>query len=277
MHKYLLLLLLLTLPLFSATPKLYKAIGDPIYKQVLSVKKISDIGYFKNEKKELLAFIKRANRHKKLGFTYDKKRRANTLTKEEQKNYLRGLRDLDKELFSINTLAKDALPVFIKRRYIKSFYQLKSSQLSFLRQDSESAWLVKKYTRELNKKKRLRQQREAKKLKKDKVAYDKMLRSAKNLNGTWKGKSSDKSSLTALFNGDKLSLTSINKNKTNIIKGKYSLNKKLDFTIYIRKLIIDNRSHIRHVNIKRRYEVLKITQKELILQYKDEKLILKRN
>lgn len=277
MHKYLLLLLLLTLPLFSATPKLYKAIGDPIYKQVLSVKKISDIGYFKNEKKELLAFIKRANRHKRLGFTYDKKRRANTLTKEEQKNYLRGLRDLDKELFSINTLAKDALPVFIKRRYIKSFYQLKSSQLSFLRQDSESAWLVKKYTRELNKKKRLRQQREAKKLKKDKAAYDKMLRSAKNLNGTWKGKSSDKSSLTALFNADKLSLTSINKNKTNIIKGKYSLNKKLDFTIYIRKLIIDNRSHIRHVNIKRRYEVLKITQKELILQYKDEKLILKRN
>ncbi len=277
MHKYLLLLLLLTLPLLSVTPKLYKAIGDPIYKQVSSVKKISDIGYFKNEKKELLAFIKRANRHKNLGFTYDKKHHAHTLSKEEQKNYLRGLRDLDKELFSINTLAKDALPIFIKRRYIKSFYQLKSSQLSFLRQDSESAWLVKKYTRELNKKKRLRQQREAKKLKKDRVAYEKMLRSAKNLNGTWKGKSSDKSSITALFNGDKLSLTSINKNKTNIIKGKYSLNKKLDFTIYIRKLIIDDRSHIRHINIKRRYEVVKITQKELVLQYKDEKLTLKRN
>jgi len=277
MHKYLLFFLLLTLSLFSATPKLYKPIGDPIYKQINSVKKISDIGYFKNQKRELLAFVKRANTHKKLGFTYDKKRRNKNLSKEEQKSYLKELRDLDKELTSINRLAKDALPVLIKRRYIKSFYQLKSSKLSFLRQDSTSAWLVKKYSRELNKKERLRQQKEAKRVKNDKIAYKKKLRSYAHLNGTWTGKNSDKEMVSAFFNNDKLSLTYKTKNKTNIIKGNYHLNKKLSFRIKIRKLIEDKRAHIRHINIKRSYEVLKITEKELILQYKDEKLSLKRN
>jgi len=274
MHKYLLFLTLLTLSLFSATPKLYKPIGDPIYKHISSVKKMSDIGYFKNEKKQLLSFIKNASDHKKLGFAYDKKRRAKTLTKEEQKAYLNRLRSLDRELFAINGLAKDALPVFIKRRYIKSFYQLKATKLSFLRRDADSAWLVKKYTRELNKKERLRQQEQAKKLKHDKVAYEKMLRSAQNLNGTWKGKSSDKTDLITVFKEDKLALSYLGKKKTNLIKGIYTINKTLNFTMQIRKLTVEGRSHIRHINIKRNYKILKVSETELILQYKDETLTL---
>lgn len=276
MHKHLTLLVLFTLALFSATPKLYKPIGDPIYKYIGSVKKMSDIGYFKKEKKELLTFVKKASAHKKLGFSYDKKRRAKTLSKEEQKAYLNTLRALDRDLFTINTLGKDALPIFIKHRYVASFHQLKATKLSFLRRDTDSAWLVKKYSRELNKKARLRQKKQAKKLKNNKVAYNKMLRSSKNLNGTWEGKSNNKALLTAVFNEDKLSLSFKTQNKTNIIKGVYTLTKTFNFSMQIRKLLIEDRSHIRHINIKRQYKVMKISETELVLQYKDEVLRLSR-
>jgi len=276
MYKFLTLLLLLTLSLFSATPKLYKPIGDPIYKHISSVKKMAEIGYFKNEKQQLLSFVKNASAHKRLGFSYDKKRRAKTLTKQEQKAYLNTLRSLDRELFAINGLGKDALPVFVKRRYVQSFHQLKATHLSFLRRDSDSAWLVKKYTRELNKQERLRQQKQAKKLKNDKVAYQKMLHSAQNLNGSWDGKSSDNSVLKAVFNEEKLSLSYISKNKINLIKGTYTLTKTLNFSMKIRKLMIEGRSHIRHIKIKRSYEIVKISETELILKYKDEVLTLTR-
>jgi hypothetical protein len=276
MHKYLTLLLLLTLTLFSATPKLYKPIGDPIYKHISSVKKMSEIGYFKNEKKQLLNFVKKANTHKKLGFAYDKKRRAKTLSKEEQKAYLNTLRSLDRELFTINTLAKDALPIFIKRRYVQSFYQLKATKLSFLRRDSDSAWLVKKYSLELSKKQRIRQKQQAKKLKNNKIAYQKMLRSSQNLNGTWQGISNDKTKLKAIFNENKLALSYITKNKTNLIKGTYTVNKTLNFSMQIRKLTVEERSHIRHVNIKRNYEIVTVSETELVLKYKDEVLTLTR-
>jgi len=276
MHKHLTLLLLLTLTLFSATPKLYKPIGDPIYKYIPSVQKMSEIGYFKNEKKQMLVFVKKAKTHKKLGFAYDKKRRTKTLSKQEQKAYLNTLRTLDRELFAINTLGKDALPVFIKRRYVQSFHQLKATKLSFLRRDADSAWLVKKYSRQLNKQQRLRQQKQAKKLKNDKVAYQKMLRSSQNLNGTWNGKSSDKSSIKAVFNENKLALSYITKNRINFIKGTYTVSKTLNFSMKVRKLMVEERSHIRHINIKRNYEIVKVSETELVLKYKDEVLKLNR-
>jgi len=269
-------LLFLSFTLFGATPNLYKAIGDPIYQQVPSVNKISEIGYFKTQKKEFKDFVNRAKRHKELGFKYDKLRANRTLSKAQQKAYLGVLRDLDKELLSINVYAKDALEVFVKRHYVSSFYQLKASKISVLRRDKESAWLVKKYSKDLEKQKKLNAHN---KIKRDQLKaknYRKMLRSAKNLNGIWKGKSSDGSLLRARFKADTLSLSYTKEEKEHILKGTYKIKKNFTFLIKSRILIISQKEHVRTLNIKREYLIKKISNKELILKFKDETLNLKR-
>ena len=277
MQKLLILLLIFIFSLSAATPKLYKPIGDPIYKEIKSVQKMSDIGYFKNEKQELLKFIKEAKAHKKLGLEYDKQRVSKILRKKDQRSYLNNLRALDRELSYINTLAKEALPVLIKRRYVQSFYQLKATQLPFLTQDAESAFLVKNYDKQLNKEKQGRLLAQERKKRNKAISYQKMLYSSKNLNGQWKGKSSDKSKLLAKFDASKLTLTYITPEKSNIFTGTYSISKVLRFNILHKELVRERGSHQRDINIKRDYEIIKLTKKELILNYKDERLTFKRN
>jgi len=277
MQKLLILLLIFIFSLSAATPKLYKPIGDPIYKEIKSVQKMSDIGYFKNEKQELLKFIKEAKAHKKHGLEYDKQRVSKILRKKDQRSYLNNLRALDRELSYINTLAKEALPVLIKRRYVQSFYQLKATQLPFLTQDAESAFLVKNYDKQLNKEKQGRLLAQERKKRNKAISYQKMLYSSKNLNGKWKGKSSDKSKLLAKFDASKLTLTYITPEKSNIFTGTYSISKVLRFNILHKELVRERGSHQRDINIKRDYEIIKLTKKELILNYKDERLTFKRN
>lgn len=103
-----------------------------------------------------------------------------------------------------------------------------------------------------------------------------MLRSAKNLNGKCKGKSSDGSEVIALFDEDKLSLKYLKAAHINIFKGTYTMGQTLYFQIYKRELIKNKQSHIHPINIKRQYELLSIGKKELRVMYKAEVIALER-
>jgi len=276
MYKIFLLFLLSSLCLFAATPKLFKPIGDPIYKEIPAVISLSKMHYFKNDKKMLNNFIQDAKATKKLGFTYDKKRKQKTLTKQEQKDYLDKLRDLKKQLKTIYSRVRVALSEIIKKRYVKTFYALKRTRIDILHLDPKSASKIRKFEYQLTRKKRLAKQKKAAQLKADKLAYYKFLRSDKNLNGKWKGKSNDDTKMAASFNKSTLYLTYKNPKDTLVFKGSYKITKNtFDFFIEHRKRTKSDISHIKKVVFGRVYTILELSENKLVLKHKDEIISLK--
>jgi len=277
MFRLFLSVLLFNISLFAATPKLFKPIGDPVYYEISAVVSLSQMHYYKKDKTLLDSFVTKAKKHKKLGFTYDKKRRASTLSKQEQKIYLDGLRELKKQLQSIYIIVRSDLQVIIKKNYVKTFYRLKRTQLDILRIDPKSAKAISNYERKLNKKKRLAKQKKTQQAKDDKVAHYHFIRSNENLNGKWKGKSSDGTKMLATFTKDDLYLTYKTKKDTIVFKGTYKI-KKNDFKFFIehRKRTKADISHIKKVNFERVYRLLDISEANLKFKYKDETISLKR-
>lgn len=80
MFKVFTVSIFISLNLLAATPQFYKALGDPIYHEIHTVKKTIKISYFKKNTKLLEDFVHEASSHQKLGFVYDKKRHNNTRT-----------------------------------------------------------------------------------------------------------------------------------------------------------------------------------------------------
>lgn len=276
MQKLFILFLLLTLSVSANTPDIFKSVGDPVYSEISAVEKMLKVRYFKEKKLLFKEFVTKAKAHKKLGLLYDVKRKNKTLSKEEQKEYLNTLRELTKQLKHIYFIVHKALPIIIKKGYKKSFYQLKSSGLDILHNNRRNVLMIKNYDQKLKRQKERAKVDQAKRDKERKVAYHKMLRSAKNLNGTWKGKSNDGSKLLATFKAEELTLSYIKPQKTNVLLGTYRIDKEFHFTITKRELIKSKNTHVRHINLKRSYTIKKITESELILTYKDELITLKR-
>ena len=276
MYKILVLLLTINLCTYGAMPKLYSAIGDPLYQEIPAVEKMSKINYFKNNRAQLDSFVREASEHKRLGLLYDQKRKKKTLSKDERQMYRNTLRELEKKLLSISLIAKKGLSEIIANKRTKDFRQLTQTQLDVLKKDPQSVAEIRAYAKTLRHKQYLRQKREEMQAEHKKEAYEKMLRSAKNLNGTWTGKSSDGSSVTAYFEQEKLSLHYTRPEHINIYKGTYTMDKVLDFQIYKRELIKAGVTHVRRIGLKRKYELLNISKKELHLKYKAENITLKR-
>ncbi|MFC2073639.1 hypothetical protein ACFLR3_00155 [Campylobacterota bacterium] len=276
MQKFLLLFFLLSLGISANTPNMFKAVGDPIYNQITAVEKMLKISYFKQDKLLFKEFTTKAKAHQRLGFIYDKKRQKKTLSKEEQKAYLDTLRKLAKQLNQIHFIVHEALPAIIKKGDTKSFYQLKNSGLDIIHNNTRNVQMITKHDQSL------KRQNERVKIEQDKrekeriAAYHKMLRSSKNLEGTWKGRSNEGSELLAVFKADKLTLSYITTGKTNVFLGTYSIAKELHFTIRRRELTKSKNTHTRDINLKRSYAIKKITDSELVLAYKDEIITLKR-
>lgn len=278
MYKFSTLFLLCSLYLFAQTPELYKSIGDPVYSEIPSVISLSQMPYLKKEKKELDSFVLEAKKHKSLGLVYDDKRRNKTLSKQEQKEYLHQLRKLNKELYNIYNIVKSELSIIIKNRHINTLQRLKRTKIDILRLDPESASSIKTFENRLRREKQLAQKKKAEQNKKNKLAYYNFIRSDKNLNGKWEGKSSDSSLLSASFNKSILYLTYFNKNDTNELKGIYTINNEnFNFFIEYTKRIKSDIPRIKKVNFGRIYHIMKITKKELVLKYKDETINLKRS
>ena len=276
MQKFFILFFLLTLGVSANTPKIFKAVGDPVYNEIPAVEKILKVSYFKEEKLLFKEFVTKAKAHEKLGLVYDTKRKNKTLSKEEQKAYLDTLRELTKQLENIHFTVHEALPVIIEKGYTKSFYQLKNSGLDVLSNNKRNIQMIKNYDQRLRRQKELAKINQDKREKERKVAYHKMLRSAKNLDGTWKGKSNDGSKLLAVFKAEELSLSYLTTQNTNVFLGTYSIGKEFLFTITKRELVKSKNTHTRHINLKRNYTIKKITDSELTLEYKDEIITLKR-
>lgn len=276
MYKVLLFLLASGLCAYAAMPKLYSPIGDPIYLEIPAVDKMSKLKYFKNDRVQLDRFVGKASEHKRLGLLYDQKRKAKTLSKDERQMYRNTLRDLEKKLLSISAIAKKGLSDMVASNRAKDFRQLTQTQLDVFKKDPKSIAEIRTYAKKLRHQQYLRQKREEKKADSDKEAYAKMLRSAKNLNGTWMGNSSDGSAVTAYFEQERLSLHYVRTDHINIYKGTYTIDKTLDFHIYKRELLKSGIPHMRRIDLTRRYELLSIRKKELQMKYKAETIILKR-
>jgi DNA replicative helicase MCM subunit Mcm2 (Cdc46/Mcm family) len=237
MYKVVVLFLTASLCAFAAMPKLYSPIGDPLYQEIPAVEKMSKIKYFKNDRPQLDSFVREASEHKRLGLLYDQKRKAKNLSKDERQMYRNTLRDLENKLVSISAMARKALSDMIANNQAKEFRQLTQTQLEVFKKDPKSVAEIKTYAKKLRRQQYLRQKREKKQAEDKKDAYEKMLRSAKNLNGTWKGKSSDGSAVTAYFEQEKLTLHYARPEYINIYKGTYTIDKALDFHIYKRELL----------------------------------------
>ncbi len=276
MQKIYIILLIIGVYAYAAMPKLYNAIGDPLYREITAVEKMSKIKYFTNERAELERFVREASEHKRLGLVYDLKRQEKTLSKDERQMYRNTLHKLENRVEKISSIAKKALSDMIANNQAEAFRQLTQTGLQVFKKDPKSVAEIRTYAKKLRNQQYLRQKREAKQAKNDKESYEKMLRSDKNLNGVWKGKSSDGSTVTANFEEEKLSLHYTKAEHSNIYKGTYSANKTLDFSIYKRELIKAGNSHVRRIDIERSYEFLRISKKELHLQYKAESITLER-
>jgi len=277
MPRFFILIVMSTFYLFAATPNLYKPIGDPIYKEIPAVYSLSQMSYFKKDKKILLDFVQAAKKNKKLGYAYDKKRRNKSLSKQEQKAYLTELRVLKKQLQSIYTIVQTALAKIIKTNYVKTYYRLKRTHIDILHLDPKSAYAMKKFEKKLNKKKRIAAQSKANKAKADKLAYYNFLRSSQNLNGKWKGKSSTGEKMSASFHDNILYLNYMSDKVVTVFKGKYKISHNaFNFHIQHRKRTKADISHIKKVNFSRIYTITKVTESIFNIRYKDEIISLKR-
>ena len=262
--------------LLAATPHLYEAVGDPIYKEVPAVEKLLKVPYLKAYRPQYKAFIKGAKAHQRLGFKYDTKRRKKTLSKAEQQAYLDTLRQLKKQLQAIHLQVRSSLFEIIDKQHNTSFKRLKASKLSVLSQDPKSARAIRQYTKKLNAHQRQKAAQKVKDEKAAKARYRLFLRSADNLNGTWKGKNNEDIPLLAKFEDKRLSLHYLGEKDENIFRGTYAINTQFHFQIKRRKRIVDGNAHIRSVNLKRSYTIKKVTEETLVLVYKDETLTLTR-
>lgn len=269
MKKQLYLFFILSASVFATTPNLYKPVGDPVFSQINSVSKMSNITYFKNEKKKIDALVTEIEEIKRVGFMYDKKRISNTLTTKEQKEYLQKLRELKSRLSYISILVQNSIPIIIQKNDIKTFEQLKETNLEVLKEDKKIRLAIKEFDKKLR-------QREREKDEKSKIAYAKMLMSPENLEGKWEGKSSDGTKMSAVFDSKKLSLLYVHEEYTNVLNGTYKIDKNLIFNISKRDLVKNDLSHVREVNLVREYKIKEISKKALVLQYKDEVLDLTR-
>ncbi|MDF1880938.1 hypothetical protein JHD50_06405 [Sulfurimonas sp. MAG313] len=277
MKKTFILFLLLCLYLSASTPNLYKSVGDPVYTEIPAIISLSKMNYFKKHKLVLRSFISTAKQQKNLGFAYDKKRRNKTLTKKEQKEYLTKIRDLKKELRSISRIVQKDLLTIIKINYVKTYYRLKKTHLKVLRLDPKSAKAGSQFEKKIHHKRRLAKLEKEQQKKRNKIEYYKYLRSSKNLDGKWKGESSDKTTMYASFHGKTVYLSYQNPKDIIIFKGSYKIrNNRFLFFIEQRKRTKASISHIKKVHFERIYKVSKITEKDLILKYKDETIYLKK-
>ena len=277
MSKLLTLLFVCKLSLLALTPTLYKPIGDPVYSEIPAVTSLSEMTYFQKEKTQMQGFVQRALQHKKLGLSYDKKRHSKTLQKEEQKIYLKGLRELDHELKNIYGVVRRALNDIIKSHDVKTFYRLKRTKIGLLKLDPKSAADVRKFERKIERDKRLRREKKIKQDKAAKIAYYRFLRSPKNLNGKWSGKDMEGTKMSAVFEKNRVRLNYLYPKETTLFKGSYTI-KKDDFKFLIeeserRKSGV---AHNKKVNLERTYKILKLNEKEFSLQHKDEIIRLKR-
>ena len=276
MYKFFTLFVILDLSLYAATPELFKPIGDPVYHEVPSVKKMAKMDYFTAQGQIFQDFIHEARFYQELGFAYDKKEGNKSLSKTEQKNYINGLRDLQKQLDKINFIAKTALEEIIKKEKIAPFYELKDTDMSVLKSDKNIAQSITQYEKRVVEIRRSQEQQRIRDIKSAKEQEYRMLRSFENLDGNWKDDTDQGQTVVAHFNKNRLTLTYSQKNESHILNGSYTIEKSLDFHIDTRELIKEKVSHVRTLNLSRVFEIQALSPREIILQYKDETLRLKR-
>jgi hypothetical protein len=175
----LMLFFILALTAQAATPKIFSSVGDPVYAAVAPVKMLSTYKTFKQDRTLFTSFVTQADAARKEGFWLDKYRLLPE-AKRRSKAYLETLRQLQQINAQISKIVKETTLNSIKKHRTKTYYALKKSAHPVFRDDKELRQQMARFERRLTQEHKQQQQENAE----QKAA---VLRSFKNLKGTWQG------------------------------------------------------------------------------------------
>ncbi len=210
----LLTLLLLTLSLSAANPKIYSSIGDPVYAAIVPTKTLSTFKTFREDRELFSSFVAEADAAKKEGLWIDKYRLLPE-AKARSQQYLKTLRRLQRIHAQISKIVKDATMTAIRKHHAKTYAAIKKTRHPVFRTDAELRRNAQRFE------KQLKRERAAAKRKKER-RYAAYLRSAKNLNGTWKGKSRN-SKVVFRFKGNTVSIVKTSPKLQQTLRGKWRI------------------------------------------------------
>lgn len=253
-----LFLLVSALSLYAATPKIYSTIGDPVYAAVGPTRQLSTFKTFKEDRALFSSFADQADTAKEEGFWLDKYRLLPEAKKRSQL-YLKTLRHLQRINAQISKIVKDTTMAAIKKHHAKTYAAIKKTHHPVFHDDAELRRAATRFEQQLK-----REYRNAQKKKQRR--YKAYLRSSKNLNGTWKGKTAE-GKVHFRFKGNALSITKISPKLTQRLQGKWQI-KGNTLTIDLHSITntrSDGIPHTRKSHVTLTMQIQKISKKSLLL------------
>ncbi|MDX1294705.1 MAG: hypothetical protein R3302_00460 [Sulfurimonadaceae bacterium] len=228
---------LLAVSLGAATPRPFAAVGDPLYKEIASLKHLAKLYAFKPHQKELSALADATEATKREGFSLEKKR-----SKEAADRYVSNLRKLEKRHKHAGHLIRTIQLKAITENRTKRFRQIMASQHSVLKEDPLLRRQIARYERKLDERRRV-----------EAAKRQTYYKSAAHLNGVWVS-----SSEKWIFSEKQLKIIAVSQGKTRSLKGVWSIrNGLLDFQIgTITNQHHQKPAHTRNTAVKRSYRLL---------------------
>jgi hypothetical protein len=179
----LLVLFLTPLILLAQNPKIYSSVGDPLYDDLKSILKLSDLHSFKPHREAMKRFVTEVQEAKSEGFALDRQK-----DQDRAKTYLEALRALSKRNIQWRRTIKEVMAASIRTDFEARYRQIIGTNHPLFREDPELKRLITGYQRVLNK-------RAAEKARK----HVDFLRTHAHFNGTWNTPSQQ-----WIFKGNKL-------------------------------------------------------------------------
>jgi len=257
--RFFIIIIISYIYLFASNPKTYASVGDPVYATIVPTGRLASLEIFKEDRELFGTYINRARDTKKEGFWLDKYKHLPE-ARERRKKYISTLRELAEQNKQIAKIVKDTALRIIKKGWRKTYYAIKRSKHPILKNDVElrraSLQFEKKIRAESNKRKERQRQK--------KQAY---YRSAKNLNGKWKGSFKNRSA-EFIFNKKQLICKNRSGNTVQTYEGRWHIKKNTLFfdIVKISRKAGNRPVHVRETSVTLKYMITKIGKKELNLK-----------
>ena len=259
-----------------ASPKIYSSVSKHVYSDMKAIQSLSRIKVMKEKHSDFIAYIKRANKEKKIGYWLDKNK-LDPSSKVKSRTYLTSIRYLSHQNKILAEFIKNITMDIIYMDKPRSFKAVIKSRHRIFYQDRELKHAIKKYKSKLHQRDIRRAKLKADRNEQKQIAKTKSYRGSKNLNGVWIQEDAILTVFT--FKENKLQIKYTGKNVNHKVLGTYEIEDEvLQFTITtIIKFDKTGTGHKRKTKIKKAYKVLKINNYRLILELnKDEIFTLKK-
>ena len=178
-----LILLFTPLLLLAQNPKIYSSLGDPLYDDMKSVRKLSDLHSFKPYREEMRLLVTDVQKLQQRGLELDRQKDPG-----KAKAYLEELRTLSKRNVAMRKSIKNVMAASIRTDFEARYRQIRRTNHPLFREDPELKRLITGYQKTL-KKRAVAQARK----------HVDFLKTHAHFNGTWRTPSQHWT-----FEGDKL-------------------------------------------------------------------------